>query len=128
MAFSPVEALRPETDAAAERWSAATGCAVEASDAGVPIDIVASIVRPDGTQAPGVTSEERDRIEVNVRCRVGQRASVVLHEMGHALGGDHVEGDGVLSGEKGRRDVIDAASLASVCSRLDCPEFNPEEP
>jgi hypothetical protein len=90
--------------------------------------IVASVVRPDGTQAPGATSAERDLVEINVRLGPAQRRRTVLHELGHALGGDHVETDGVLSGQKGWRPVIDGASLASVCSRLDCPAFNPEEP
>lgn len=128
MALSPDEALSADVEAAADRWAAATGCAVEVSDAGVPVLIVASIARPDGTQAPGWTSDERDRVEINVRCAARQRGESVLHELGHVLGGDHVDGDGVLSGQKGRRHVIDALSLASVCSRLACPAFNPEEP
>jgi hypothetical protein len=128
VAFSPDEGLLPDVELAAERWSAATGCDIDVSDAGVPVTIVASIVRPDGSQAPGWTSDERDRVEINVRCGTAQRTSATFHELGHALGGDHVESDGILSGQKGRRDVIDEASLASVCSRLDCPAFNPEEP
>jgi hypothetical protein len=128
VAFSPIEALRPDAEMAADRWGAATGCAIDVGDAGVPMLIVAGIRRPDGTQAPGWTSDERDRIEINVRVGAAQRPSTVLHEMGHALGGDHVGSHGVLSGEKGRVDVIDAASLASVCSRLDCPVLSPEAP
>lgn len=128
VAFSPIEALRLDAEAAADRWSAATGCAIDVGDAGVPMLIVAAIRRPDGTQAPGWTSDERDRVEVNVRCGATQRASTVLHEMGHALGGDHVDSHGILSGEKGRVDIIDAAALESVCSRLDCPLLSPEAP
>lgn len=128
VAFSPDDALLGDVEAAAERWSAATGCLIEASDAGVPVRIVASIERPDGSQAPGATSEARDLVEINVRCGPAQRKSSTFHELGHALGGNHVASDGVLSGEKGRRDVIDTESLASVCERLDCPVFNPEEP
>lgn len=126
VAFSPDEALRLDTELAAARWSAATGCDIEVSDAGVPVLIVASIVRPDGSQAPGWTSDERDRIEINVRCGAAQREESVLHELGHALGGDHVAGGGVLSGEKGRRSVIDAPALESVCARLACPLVSPE--
>jgi hypothetical protein len=128
VAFSPDEALRLDAEMAAARWSLATGCNIEVSDAGVPVVLAASIERPDGTQAPGWTSDERDLVEVNVRSRPSQRTSSVLHEMGHALGGDHVASDGVLSGEKGRRDVIDSLSLESVCARLDCPGPSPEEP
>lgn len=128
VAFSPDEALLGDVEAAAQRWSTATGCAIEVSDAGVPVVIVASIVRPDGSQAPGATSPERDFVEINVRVGHAQRKRTVLHELGHALGGDHVSSDGVLSGQKGWRPVIDSAALESVCSRLDCPAFNPEEP
>lgn len=128
VAFSPDEALRLDVEAAAERWSRATGCNIEVSDAGVPVRIAASIVRPDGTQAPGKTSEARDLIEVNVRLGPGQRRSTVLHELGHALGGDHTDTDGALSGQKGRRDVIDDAACVTVCRSLDCGALSPEEP
>jgi hypothetical protein len=128
VAFSPVEALRLDVELAAERWSRATGCNIEVADAGVPVLIVAGIARPDGTQAPGMTTAARDRIEINVRSRPEQRTRTVMHELGHALGGDHVEGMGVLSGQKGRSDVIDAPALESVCARLPCGELSPEEP
>jgi hypothetical protein len=126
VAFSPDEALRLDVELAALRWGAATGCDVFVGDGGIPVLVVASVERPDGTQAPGKTSEARDRIEVNVRSRPSQRTSTVLHEMGHALGGDHVGSRGVLSGEKGRVDVIDAPALESVCSRLPCAALSPE--
>lgn len=124
-AFAPDEALRGDVAAAGARWAAATGCSIEVSDVGIPVLIVASIVRPDGTQAPGMTTPARDRVEINVRMRGERRASSVFHELGHALGGDHTA-SGILSGEKTRADVIDAASLASVCARLACPAFIPE--
>lgn len=126
MAFSPVEALRLDVEGAAARWSLATGCDVVVADGGKPVELVASIRRPDGTQAPGWTSEDRSRIEINVRMREGAaRARTVAHEVGHALGGEHV-GRGVLSGEKGYDDVIDSAALESVCARLSCPAVSPE--
>ncbi len=128
VAFSPVEALRLDTEEAATRWGLATGCDLFAADGGIPVVLMDSIERPDGSQAPGITSRWRDRIGINVRASERQRTSSVLHEMGHALGGDHVETDGVLWGQKGRRDVIDEAALLSVCSALDCPAFRPEEP
>jgi hypothetical protein len=128
VAFSPDEAVRLDVELAAERWGRATGCALDVGDAGVLVRIVASVRRPDGSEAPGVTSAARDLIEVSSRSRPEQWARTVLHEMGHALGGDHVESDGVLSGEKSRRDVIDEAALESVCARLDCARLSPEEP
>jgi hypothetical protein len=125
---SPDAALRADVEAAAERWSAAAQCEVELGEGGAPIRVVASIVRPDGTQAPGWTSPERDRVEINVRLGAEQRARTVLHELGHLLGGDHTASDAVLSGEKGWRPVIDTEALVSVCSRLPCGAINPEVP
>jgi len=127
VAFSPDEALRLDVEEAAVRWALATGCDLFVGEGGVPVSLVPSIERPDGTQAPGVTSRERDRIGINEQASAQRRTSSVLHEMGHALGGDHTETDGVLWGQKGRRDVIDAAALETVCSRLPCPAFRPEE-
>lgn len=127
-AFSPDEAVRLDVELAAIRWGAATGCDIDVSDAGVPVALVASIVRPDGSEAPGWTSDARDLVEVNAKSRAAQRTSAVLHEMGHALGGDHTASHGVLSGDKGRADVIDVAALESVCSRLPCRLLSPEAP
>lgn len=127
VAFSPDEAIRPEVEAAAERWSTATGCTLEVSDAGFPVVVVASVVRPDGSQSPGMTTPER--VEINVRIlRNGQLDDTLMHELGHALGGNHTESMGVLSRHKGHTDVIDAEALETVCSRLPCPAFNPEAP
>jgi len=126
--LAPDEELRGDVEAAAERWGRATECAIEVSDAGVPVVIVAGIARPDGSQAPGMTTPERDRIEINVRMRGARRASTVLHELGHALGGEHTATDGILSGAKSRRDVIDTAALETVCARLPCGVLSPEAP
>lgn len=126
VAFSPDEALRYDTEIAAARWSLATGCEVVVAEGGIPVVLASSILRPDGSESPGVTSAERDLVEINAQAGAEQRASAVLHELGHALGGDHTESDGVLSGKKGRRDVIDAPALVTVCSRLSCGVLSPE--
>jgi len=60
--------------------------------------------------------------------RGARRASTVLHELGHALGGEHTATDGILSGAKSRRDVIDTAALETVCARLPCGVLSPEAP
>lgn len=128
VAFSPDEALRLATEEWAARWSVATDCDIVVADGGIPVQLALSIERPDGTQAPGVTSEARDLIQINARSRFEQRARSVGHEMGHALGGDHTGSDGVLSGARQRRDVIDLASLDSVCRSLACGAVSPEVP
>lgn len=128
VAFSPDEELREATELAAARWSLATGCEVVVAEGGIPIELAASVERPDGSQAPGVTSEDRKLIQINARSSATQRTSSVFHEMGHALGGDHTLTQGVLSGEKGRVDIIDQAALDTVCSRLACGAVSPEAP
>src|SRR5689334_8283138 len=72
MAFDPAPELADATRAAAERWSVATGCDVRVEAGGIAVSLVDSIVRPDGSQAPGWTSDERDRVEINVRCGATQ--------------------------------------------------------
>lgn len=126
--LSPDASLAEVTAVAAERWQAATGCSIELGEGGVRVELALSILRPDGTEAPGATSEARDRVRVNMRVRGAARARTVLHELGHALGGNHCETGGVLSGEPGYEPVIDALSLADVCSHLPCTAFIPEGP
>lgn len=126
VAFGPDEALRLATEEWAARWSIATDCDIVVAEGGIPVRLVLGIERPDGTQAPGVTSEARDDIQINSRSRVEQRGRSVGHEMGHALGGDHTDTDGVLSGRKKRREVIDRAALDSVCRTLTCGVVSPE--
>jgi len=127
VAFSPDEALLLYVEQAAERWSLATGCDVFVG-AGIPVELAPSILRPDGTEAPGMTSEARDLVLINAQSRELQRARTVLHELGHALGGDHTLTNGVLSGQKGHGYLIDAAALDTVCSRLACRLLSPEVP
>lgn len=126
--FSPDAALLEATELAAARWSVATGCEVVVAEGGVPVELAATIPRPDGSEAPGATSAERDLVRINMRVGKAQRERTVMHELGHALGGDHTASDGVLSGAKGGRDVIDAEALATVCSRLPCTVRNAESP
>lgn len=126
--LSPGPVLVEPTAAAAERWSAATGCDIRLGDGGVPVTLVLSIRRPDGSEAPGMTPADRSRIEVNQRTGEPQRYRTIAHELGHLLGVDaHVEGNGIMGGE-GHQDVIDGESLAAVCAALPCAWFRPEVP
>lgn len=78
----------------------------------------------DGTESRGATAADGSRVMIHVRAP--DRARTVLHEIGHALGGVHVDTWGVLSYHAGYEAVIDSASLASVCERLPCRAFRPE--
>jgi hypothetical protein len=121
--FSPVPELEGAANSAASDWSTATGCDITVGPGGIPIVLADSIPDADGAEHQGQTSDARDVVWVHRLA--ARRYRVVLHEMGHALGGNHTDTDGCLSGAPGRRNVIDAAALASVCSALSCPAFAP---
>lgn len=116
--FSPEPALEGAANSAASDWSTATGCDITVGPGGIPIVLADSIPDADGNERQGQTSDGRDVIWIHRLAT--RRYHVVVHEMGHALGGEHVASDGVLSGAVPRTNVIDAASLASVCSVLAC--------
>lgn len=126
--LSPGPVLVAPTLAAAERWSAATGCDITLGEGGVPVTLALDIRRPDGSEAPGMVPADRSRIEVNQRTGEAQRYRTIAHELGHLLGAGHVEGRGLMSGEREHSDVIDGDSLAAVCAALPCPAFRPEAP
>jgi hypothetical protein len=117
--FSPDPVLEAATVRAAARWSAATGCSVEVGAPGVWIELVDHVWRPDGTDAPGATSPERDHVRINTRARAAQRDRTLLHEVGHVLG---------MTSEHAVDDVIDSVALSEVCSVLACSVFIPEAP
>lgn len=121
--FSPEPALVGATNSAASDWSQATGCAITVGAGGIPVVLADSIPDDDGAEHQGATSAARDLIRIHRLTT--RRYHVMLHEMGHALGGDHVATDGALSGSPGYRNVIDEASLGSVCARLPCLAFSP---
>jgi hypothetical protein len=122
--LSPDAELADEVAAAAARWAAATGRALELGDGGLPILAADAIPREDGTQARGETMMGQYS---RIHRRAPDRARTVLHELGHLLGGDHVDTMGVLSYRRGYVAIIDGASLAAVCERLECLAFRPEQ-
>lgn len=124
--FAPDAPLERAVSEAATRWGAATGCAISLGAGGIPVELAASLPRDDGSQSRGETSGDRSHVWIHERGADIPRT--VLHEMGHALGGDHVNSMGVLSYNKGYLAVIDDASLTEVCSALPCQAFRPEAP
>lgn len=147
LVLSPdAEALQYAGDAAA-RWMAATGLEIVVGSGGVPVTF--------GDYPLDHRSDSCSASYVTRRADVFTRASIVitrpvednsfcapvgelmLHEVGHVLqeradqGGDaargHVGEEGNLMSEFGTGDgLIDAESLAKVCSRAPCSDFVPE--
>jgi hypothetical protein len=125
-AFDPDPVLLADTTAAAARWSAATGCDIRVEAGGVPVQLVLSIKRPDGSDTPGAVTADLSLVEIHQKARGAQRTRTVLHEMGHALGAGHVHAHGVMSDTAPFDAVIDAPSLEEVCAHLACSAFVPE--
>jgi hypothetical protein len=126
--LSPGPVLVDATAAAAERWSEATGCDITLGEGGVPVTLALDVLRPDGSQAPGMVPADRSRIDINQRTGEAQRYRTIAHELGHLLGADHVASNGLMSDQPGHVDAIDGESLAAVCAVLPCPAFRPEVP
>lgn len=125
--LSAETALYSYVEESAARWSLATGCDVRMGDGGVAFQLAPDLPFGEGgAQVPGWTQDDRRLVLINTRAREAQRERSVPHELGHVLGGYHTLSDGVLSGAKHRRNVIDAEGLGSVCATLDCQAFNPE--
>lgn len=124
--LSPLGVLTEPTRLAAERWSAATGCDVRLGEGGAVIELALRVQRPDGSDAPGVTSPERDHVLISSRVGEAQRFRTVAHEVGHVLGADHTASNGIQGEAAGRTDIIDAEALEQVCATLPCPAFRPE--
>ncbi len=121
--LTPDPVLEAATVRAAELWAAETGLDIVVGPDGIPVELVDHCWRPDGSDAPGSTSPERDHIRINTRARGAQRERAVLHELGHVLGADDIEGQGVMGGG----DAIDDAARAAVCAVQECaePELRP---
>jgi hypothetical protein len=153
MAFDPAPELLAGTEAAAERWSAATGCDVRVEAGGVPMKAWTSLfaeTRPDGhtllsrinhggtmRHICGLSTWTEDASAVRIidvslpypGCEDVEWS--VAHEMWHALvavKGHALSGIGASGDSPDKSALIDAASLAAVCSSLPCSVFSPEAP
>lgn len=149
MAFDPAPELLGAAEAAARRWSAATGCDVRVQAGGIPIvawprlfveytddgHALLSEINHGGAMKSicGLSTWERDQaairiIDVSLACDVDY---ALAHEMGHALAG--VKGhaaSGVLAAadDPDRSTVIDEHSLGGVYYSFPCASFVPEAP
>lgn len=122
--LAPDEALRGVTEHWAERWSAATGVEIVVGETGAELWLVGDIPLEDGRQAPGWTNGERTLALIHYR---GRDVSLAVgHEIGHLLGGDHTEEQGLLYGGALPEPVINTAALETVCARLHCATLRPE--
>lgn len=136
MAFDPAPELLEATEAAAVRWSAATGCDVRVEAGGVPVVLVRGLVTASGKRAAGAwrhTAESDVCLRVDIDDEFGGPRAVA-HELGHCLmhrvnlapqnlAGSHAESGLMAEGAPGD---IDGASLSLVCSSFDCAAFTPE--
>lgn len=134
LVFTPDEELLEATEEAAERWSLATGCDVTVGDGGIPVYLVTEVYEDDHPvcgqtmiySLHGETAIGYVEISASMPPGCTDTTAVVLHEMGHALGPSrgHTD-DGLMSWDGG--NFIDETGLVSVCSDLECQDFNPEE-
>jgi len=125
--------LRLWVETIAPRIYAATGLRVVASDdySGVPL-FWSDAGSDDGWQ--GLAHSDAwgrpEWLAIEPGTPIDLREAVVLHEVLHALGAEHVEsGEGVLSPELwGHSDdwPLTAADLESLCAAQACGHFSPE--
>jgi hypothetical protein len=134
MAFDPDPELLAATEAAAKRWSAATGCDVRIEAGGVPIVLAEpQDVRDESGTPKRAITEVRDGLPVRIAYRRGPLLpwtveTMLTHEMGHALGMREHTQTGLMAETTELGAPIDAESLAGVCAVLECSAFVPESP
>jgi hypothetical protein len=150
MAFDPAPELLAATDAAAERWSAATGCDVRVEAGGLPVRAQGFIFAeelPNGLTRLHAADPElryhelcgatlwRDGGATAVGIVIGianegcDPAEGVAHEMGHRLAAKRGHSErGLMAGanETGRTGAIDESSLVWVCETLPCSTLTAE--
>jgi hypothetical protein len=148
LTLSPDAALFEETEAAAARWSAATGCDIRVGAGGVPVLAQARVfvvpdaegarvadTDPDGTatEACGAAAGHRRQLDgwtvyvatsPRVFCPTAHGA--LPHELGHVLAASGGHAESGLMRNSATVDPIDEASLAFVCGAFPCATFAPE--
>lgn len=120
------------------RINAATGCAVEASEEGVPVEVLSTMTTDDGEPACGGTLIARykdgalhsiPKIQVATSvANCNSLEAILVHEIFHAMAAtnDAHSASGVFHANSGNGELIDEATLETICSHIDCPAFVPE--
>lgn len=134
-ALVPAPALVAEVKAAAERWSAATGCDVRIERGGVRVRLVPPMRTRSGGVQPGLT-HWLDSGELVIDVTDERSAPVIPHELGHLLQllGDapppperaHLTDGFSLLASGGGEGFITDADLEFVCSGFPCAARVPE--
>lgn len=113
---------------AAALWSDETGCVVKVGGDGIPWVVLDEVYLLDGRPAKGRTvaaEAGQSIVTLSVEMRRDMLTdpygpTVVLHEMGHALGGYRHLADGLLAEQPADGQGIDPPARALVCERLAC--------
>lgn len=147
--LTPDAALLAETETAAARWSAPTGCDIRVGEGGVPVlaqDRVFVVPDGDGERVadadPLAQGSEKCAVAIgDLGVYVGWRVIVataprvfcpslqtaIAHEMGHVLiAADEHSGSGLMRGAAADGSLIDTSSLALICASFPCATFAPE--
>lgn len=134
------DATRLPGERALARINAATGGSLREAADGVAVAGEGHVFGLDGDEVCGGTeltwyAETKELVKVGpiliaTESDVGCNSleSTILHELLHAMIGEaNVHADsGVFHAVSGHGEALNEASLEAVCSRIYCPEFNPE--
>jgi hypothetical protein len=126
VAFAPAPELADLVALAAQRWSRATGCAIEISDGGIPFVGADGLTTDDGAEARGGTLiRGGECVSITIVLEGAWAHRTIAHEMGHCLGAGGHSTTGIMATQS-NETVIDAASLELVCANMACAGFAPE--
>lgn len=128
--FSPSDAARAMTEAAAAQWGEATGCDIRIGEGGVSVELVDRITTDEGAPMCGAALRESGlvttiQISMATADRCWRPALTLLHEMGHALAprapnDGHAEAGLMRAQQDPEATIVDAAAVELVCAELHC--------